>query len=1352
MDPEKGKENKENKENQEDDGGQNREMLMEEAIKILNQEGFSLPGDVVDTLYTVGRSNAAARRRGALRAHKMSEFESRAKKFRNKRETSAKRNQGRTTPEAKEPEPQPDVKQNVTTAATSSSSAENATTTATVASVESATSEAVESATSEATVSTAEAASSQDNSSTCAYSATVTTSGDATSASTTSTSGDVTTVAADTVATKAESDTITETSVASTTTSKIEEQDLDDVFLQESIEKNARAKLEREESAEESSSTCSASTVREIKEPGNRNLVERQDSTSSIESSASSMNKMKGLGRLESVGSDTGYSTSIENVVQTREAKAENLKNMNKATAEQQGQKFNNGLRRDLSRDSGFTEAGFQSCQSPVTPIPNEAKSLATQDFNDMTISNSDVSEKFISSDNGEAHVVTSAASDLTAAEMTTNGDAITEDGTAVSSRAKLENQESNSTLLRVTNKATDEEVSKEDDYESVSQTSKSSRNDSISTSASGQQTAASRHAASMEQGLYKERSKLATSQDGSRVAADMYVDQQLTRNQEMNNSEQVDDGTSKNEAKKTTEKSLTSKSLREEKLLNQDGSVAGSITSSQNMDSNLRCSEIDETLTKADGSVVKRKDDNSTSTMKESSTTEKKSVKQLPYGGGKSTEIVKKSDNSSVSNTSKVQSERNETASGVSEKKHEEDSKSMSSSFSGVCESEEVVNGLTLKRMQSSEQSSESKVKSSRSVSSYNSRASVADAPENPPRERRLSDASDVSNFSNISKENINPPTYEETMSNLSRHGSIGSLSSGYSRQDSSASSIASSAGAFNERQRQKMLEKEALNRENSFENEPDYRGRDFGRQDSFSSDSTISAGNEYEGREIVHPIRKVDSHHAYGRSLTDSAIGHKVNRRATLDGDIVITDKELRRAREDVRSNIRGRDDSFIDRGGIFETQNSGKRDKFGDFGSFGSGSFKKDIMNMVDRFFDDDDDDFGIGFGRNRRKRDTRSIDDPLTARRREDNPYTMRDDLSKFRREQEMVRGEAVDVEYAASDSGYHKPSRRSRVEELETDFTDVASDSGHNRFGSSSSSRRESDDFNYSKNFGQSNCRSASRGSQDNNYQYSHLSNRVSAISADDILHSAGKSIHGDRNINTSISESCENITRPRINNNSFDNRNYSQYQNTRDDDYTNVRDSNSDMNEALSASSLHQVSRDAQAHTSKRLANTDDYRTRSSRKEVGRSRSNQQTHSEDRLVHEESEKWNDRRHRIDKALSWIRGELGVLRTQDKVLMSQFQRCQDSIEELKKQKPWYEVFSDDEYDDDEYEDGGRHWEDWEIDEFDRRDRETNLRSSALTSDSRRNYTSSKSSQRPSAVFTKDSQRFSMTTIE
>lgn len=42
-------------------------------------------------------------------------------------------------------------------------------------------------------------------------------------------------------------------------------------------------------------------------------------------------------------------------------------------------------------------------------------------------------------------------------------------------------------------------------------------------------------------------------------------------------------------------------------------------------------------------------------------------------------------------------------------------------------------------------------------------------------------------------------------------------------------------------------------------------------------------------------------------------------------------------------------------------------------------------------------------------------------------------------------------------------------------------------------------------------------------------------------------------------------------------------------------------------------------------------------------------------------------------------------------------MSQFQRCQDSIEELKKQRPWYDVYSDDEEEDEEK----GYWEDSEI---------------------------------------------------
>ncbi|KAK3087673.1 hypothetical protein FSP39_009013 [Pinctada imbricata] len=72
--------------------------------------------------------------------------------------------------------------------------------------------------------------------------------------------------------------------------------------------------------------------------------------------------------------------------------------------------------------------------------------------------------------------------------------------------------------------------------------------------------------------------------------------------------------------------------------------------------------------------------------------------------------------------------------------------------------------------------------------------------------------------------------------------------------------------------------------------------------------------------------------------------------------------------------------------------------------------------------------------------------------------------------------------------------------------------------------------------------------------------------------------------------------------------------------------------------------------------------------------------------------------WQERQGRIECALKWLRSELGLLRAQDKVLLSQLKRCQDTIEVIKKQR---EEFNEIEEDDE------GHWEDWEIAEFDRR---------------------------------------------
>lgn len=1128
-----------------DEEGPNRETLMEEAIKILNQEGFSLPGDVVDTLHTVGRSNAAARRRGSLRGHRMCEIQSNTKKIRNTRESSAKQAHDRSS------------------------------------------------------------------------------------------------------ATEDTTESFRHDQQAPSNTSMYESKGNDQCEFSDEVSIK-RNDLDREESTD-TSSTCSASTVKEYHKAPNDRYIERQDSTSSIESSASSMNRKPNHGRHES-GSDTGYSTSIDNVVQTREAKAENLRNMTKTTENELSQKQFNGLRRDLSRDSGFTESGSTQHHQMAPHGARDDHALTTQDFNDFSVSNSDVSERFAASDSGEAHVVTSSASDMKAAQMNSKSDSVTEDGTAVSSNAKLENQESNSTLLRVTNTRTDDETSKEDNYESVNKTNKSSRNDSVSTTASGLTTAASRHAASGEQGLYKESSKLSKSQDGTRIAADMSVDQQLSRNQEMNNTEETEDGSSKVESKKTSEKALTSKSLREEKLNSGDGSTTGSVSSSQNMDSSIRYAENDETITTNDGEIIRKNTDSSSTTMNENNSTDQKTVKKVPYGDGSSIEIVNKSDRSSSSKASKVSNERCETAEGVNETKYEEDLKSVSSSFSGTCESEDTLNGQTCRRMKSTENSSESNVKSIKSSSSFSSRGCGSEIDGKCAPVRRLSEESDISNYSGISgvsKESVNPPTYDETMSNLSRAGSHGSLNSVFSRQDSTASSIASSASAFNERQRQKKLDRErnnSLDRDTRRkENDSNFTGRGVEpmRQDSFSSDSTLSGGNRYAGREIVHPIRKTDAN-VYGRSLTDSVIGQPFNRRATYLGDV--SDRELARAREQVRSEIRGMDDSYLD-DTKSRRQSSGtkRRDRFDEFAGFGASSFQSEVMNMVDKFFDDDaDDEFSFGLGsRNRRSNNSTSYGRQLKSNHREDNPYTVRSDLSQYR---DSVDANIAETEYAASDSGFPMQSRKRYTNEFDSDFSDVASDSGHNRFSRNKLRRDNCEDRN---SFETSNSKPSSRLHQDDTNRYAHLSNKNAAISADDIIQRAGKSIRGDREYGTSISNRSETTTRNRINNNRIDACYDREYFNRPGCGYTRLGRSATDMNNGDTFNHVTSMPNDAYKLIQHNSELNDAAMTRSqpniSSLHQGGTRQ-EQLYSKDSST-EETEQWGDRRQRIDNALSWIRSEL-----------------------------------------------------------------------------------------------------------
>ena len=1207
--------------------GEQEESMMEEALQILKEEGFSLPSDVIDTLTTASRSNPAVRRRGSLRGHKMCEVQSNSRKQRNVRESSAKRGE-RTSSSSDPNEDTPDMNNQGSKVNNGNGNLYN------------------------------------------------------------------------------------------------------DVFEVSGVPEGANrfARTEREDISE-SSSSCSASTVKEkVDTSGSREYVNslpygslgmrpqlsRQDSESSMASSASSLNRR--LTQLEdrrgSYGSstDAGYNTSIENAKQIHDARAENLKNMNKHIENKISECNNNtnGLKREISRDSGFTETGDVQRLTPTSLIPNNPTEYrspvpvvgdSSREFKDMAVSNSDYKEQSLSTDHGDVHVITSTASDLSAAQMTSRNNEITEDGTVVSSASKLADEEGNSALSRITTKVTGDEVARMEDFEAENRRSKSSRNDSISTSASGVTTASSRHATSMDQELNQENSKISSSNDGRYQNSSISAAQQLTRNQEMDNIEKSTDGSSKTEHKKVCDKASLSKSNVEETKLSEDGLVADSMSASQQLEAKSNVMQNEEDVTSADGTRSFRRQDSTSSSFSEKSSSEKKTVKQLPYSNGSSTELTKKEESSQVSKSSKKSNEVKESGGSRTEKSNTEDSNAMSSSFSGKCESTEITNGSKLHKTLATENSSENRMKAVTSNMTYSKSGQRHEIPiqqserrqEYPiqSNDRRLSDASSISTLSNISglsRENIKPPSYEETMSNLSRAQSNSSL---FSRQDSSASSIASSAGAFNERQRQKAL---ANARTSSFDSNTDVKeivestqdaNRIYGitRQDSYSSDSTLSGGNRNDyasprrtvnnayrnidngqlyqdsytmetqevGRVINHPIRQV-GHSSYSRSYTDSVFERQPNRRATLTGDIVISEREVAEAREEVRAKLRGKDDTYVSRRSRVDERDEtiNRRDEPRAYRS-GFDSFGREIMDIVDSFFEDDD-DFAFGMTSRRRRSPDREKDN-FVGRRAGQNPYTVREDLSRLSTSREghldSVGMSGTALEYAASDSGF-QTSRRDYGDFYSTytkGVSDSASDCGYDRLRSRNvDSNRALKTDPYQRNKYTDIGSTTREKSNTVSREYSGSSRFNDLTSAGDSFLNARKSINRDKKNNSSISRgnmrsdysrlqdsSSGQNDRYRVQENVFDSRFIN-------DNYCSRSESELDMNDAGSTTnSFRSLPPEVNQMSRGRDLLVDNYST-NSLPDIDNNERNPGSAGKHKMD-------DSRRERIDKALSWIRSEL-----------------------------------------------------------------------------------------------------------
>ncbi|BFZ21424.1 hypothetical protein BsWGS_24463 [Bradybaena similaris] len=74
--------------------------------------------------------------------------------------------------------------------------------------------------------------------------------------------------------------------------------------------------------------------------------------------------------------------------------------------------------------------------------------------------------------------------------------------------------------------------------------------------------------------------------------------------------------------------------------------------------------------------------------------------------------------------------------------------------------------------------------------------------------------------------------------------------------------------------------------------------------------------------------------------------------------------------------------------------------------------------------------------------------------------------------------------------------------------------------------------------------------------------------------------------------------------------------------------------------------------------------------------------------------------WKQRKERINSALSYLKQELAGLRDMDSTLISQFKRCQETIETLKTQRDVWEGLS-------EEGEEGEYWDDYELNEYNRR---------------------------------------------
>ena len=730
--------------------------------------------------------------------------------------------------------------------------------------------------------------------------------------------------------------------------------------------------------------------------------------------------------------------------------------------------------------------------------------------------------------------------------------------------------------------------------------------------------------------------------------------------------------------------------------------------------DSRLARQESSQSTIETDSSKLTKEEDVKQETQ--SKLTETSQTTQGRRGSGASTVSTSKQEDTQKESINKSTNESKVGPDGsISQTSKSEDSKSIASSFSGTSTQQETKGGKTYNRSISKQSSTESKTKNVSESKSFSSTST-----DNTLTNGNHAARPELGEIDNYSK------TYDLGIDGMNGYDPFERRNSGAS---SVASSIASSASAMYEREQKKKREQEAMKAANnrslgsvdSITKAKQLANSKYNRSGSDSSRHQNNVNDSNAQRERIYQnVPRSDSNFSSfsddvflderplsrQRETTsntprtreakpDRTNDDYRNRRATLQGDIILTEREVYKTRDELRPNPRGRDDSFIS--SHDESYYSSKDRIPGLDERTGSTRFadpaviEREIvserLSEEDLLFGKDDDFFGSGdslFDRlmSKTSRMGTRLDDDFFGResffdrktkKRSANPYMTREDLSKMSHEsltEQKPYRKAKTSSSAMSDSALRSdvlasPDRflKSKYGHSDADFNDRSSvrsmpphtnpseDGAFERLNkrlnvTSDQSKSYVQDYidrNTAPRYEHAGNRlqphsshpslgvSADENRSDYDFKMSSDSGLYSSLDASDSIFSTGRSI--DRNTGQSIEKNNYNSpTKPlgEKQNVNSDNRGRRQV----GDKCYGELDMNKDGNVHPSS---HSLPPDASL---RHVGRDSDIRSRNyGNLKSGESGQNGKGKGEDKA------EWDNRRQRIDKALTWIRSEL-----------------------------------------------------------------------------------------------------------